>query len=355
MNKFRFALVGCGRISKNHSELLGGGQIQNAELAAVCDFDINKAKTLADIYGVSAYNDMTEMMRNEQIDAVAVLTESGKHALNTIELSAFGKHIIVEKPMALSLKDADAMIDSCTKNKITLFIVKQNRYNPAIVKLREVLDSGRFGKLVLGSVRVRWTREQSYYDQASWRGKWATDGGVIANQASHHIDLLLWLMGPVKSVFAKSATALVDIEAEDTAVVILKFESGALGIIEATTAARPYDMEGSISILGEKGSVEIGGIAVNEIKHWAFTNSADDDIFAMTNYNENPPNVYGFGHKAFYDDVVRVMSSNETYATDVFEGRKSIELITAIYESIETGKEITLPFVPVKSKLGQVK
>lgn len=254
--------------------------------------------------------------------------------------------------MALSLDDADAMIKACDENGIRLFVVKQNRFNVPVQKLLEAKHSGRFGKLVLGTVRVRWCRPQSYYDQDSWRGTWALDGGVLANQASHHIDLLEWMVGKVDSVFAKSTTALVNIEAEDTAVVILKFNNGALGIIEATTAARPQDLEGSISILGEKGSVEIGGFAVNEMKIWNFTDPSDEDSKVIEEYSVNPPNVYGFGHQAYYEHVVDCLKNDKQHLVDGLEGRKSLELIMAIYESIETGREVHLRFKPNHCRLG---
>jgi predicted dehydrogenase len=245
------------------------------------------------------------------------------------------------------------MIRVCDENGIKLFVVKQNRFNVPVVKLRQALEAGRFGKLVLGTVRVRWCRTQAYYDQDSWRGTWALDGGVLSNQASHHVDLLEWMMGDIESVFAKSTTALVDIEAEDTAVVILKFRSGALGIIEATTAARPKNLEGSISILGEKGSVEIGGEAVNAMRTWQFAHREPGDQDVMEKYSVNPPNVYGFGHHAYYEHIVNCIEHNTQQLVDGLEGRKSLEVISAIYESIETGKEVFLHFAPRKCRLGE--
>ena len=206
--------------------------------------------------------------------------------------------------MALTLPDADKMIEACDEAGVKLFVVKQNRFNVPVVQLRKALEDGRFGRLIMGTVRVRWCRTQAYYDQDAWRGTWALDGGVLTNQASHHVDLLEWMMGEVESVFAKSKTALVDIEAEDTAVVILKFRNGALGVIEATTAIRPKDLEGSISILGETGSVEIGGFAVNKMQTWNFTSHQDGDDEVLAKYSVNPPNVYGFGHQAYYEHVV---------------------------------------------------
>lgn len=350
----KFGLVGCGRIAKRHSELLGHNQIKNASLKAVCDIDESKAKIIAEEFNVPYYTDMDEMMKNESLDVVSVLTESGYHAKHVINLAKYGKHIVVEKPMALTLDDADAMIRACDENSCRLFVVKQNRFNVPVVKLREAMDEKRFGKLVLGTIRVRWSRDQNYYDQAWWRGRWDMDGGVLTNQASHHVDLLEYMMGDIESVFAKSTTALVDIEAEDTAIVTLKFKNGALGIIEATTAVRPKDLEGSISILGETGTVEIGGFAVNKMLHWNFTHKKEGDDEVMEKYSVNPPNVYGFGHQAYYEHVVDSILNNKKHLVDGLVGRKSLELISAIYESIETGKEVFLRFKPKKCKLGQI-
>jgi predicted dehydrogenase len=347
-----FALVGCGRIAKRHSELLGMGQINGARLVAVCDVDEAKARKVAAEFSVPHYRDMHEMMESVSVDVVVVLTESGRHVDHVLELTRHGKHIVVEKPMALTLDDADRMIRACDAARIKLFVVKQNRFNVPVVKLREALDEGRFGKLVMGTVRVRWCRRQEYYDQDEWRGTWALDGGVLTNQASHHVDLLEWMMGDVESVFALSRTALVDIETEDTAVVVLRFSSGALGVIEATTAARPTDLEGSISILGEGGTVEIGGFAVNELKVWKFAEAREDDGEVRTRYSVNPPNVYGYGHQAYYEHVVDCILNDRKQLVDGLEGRRSLELINAIYESIETGREVPLRFRPKHCRLG---
>jgi len=334
-----FGIIGCGRISKRHTELLGYGQIANARLSAVCDVRLPRAEAVGKQFSVPAYSDMHKMMQLEKIDVVVVLTD--------------GKHIIVEKPMALTLSDADQMIAACDAAGVKLFVVKQNRFNVPVVKLRQSLDAGRFGKLVMGTVRVRWCRQQSYYAQDAWRGTWALDGGVLANQASHHVDMLEWMMGDVASVFAMSRTALVDIEAEDTAVVLLRFTSGALGVIEATTATRPKDLEGSISILGEGGTVVIGGFAVNEMITWNFANPLPDDEDVLQAYSVNPPNVYGFGHQAYYEHAVSSILRNTSHLVDGLAGRKSLELISAIYESIETGNEVSLRFKPARCKLGE--
>jgi predicted dehydrogenase len=292
------------------------------------------------------------MMRKARVDVVSVLTESGHHARNVIELASYGKHVVVEKPMALTLDDADEMIRVCDQSGVKLFVVKQNRFNVPILKLREALEQGRFGKLVMGTVRVRWCRTQEYYDQAPWRGTWALDGGVLSNQASHHIDMLEWMMGDVDSVFAMGTTALVKIEAEDTATVAVRFKSGALGLVEATTATRPRDLEGSLSILGEGGTVEVGGFAMNEMKVWNFVERRQGDDEVMARYSVNPPNVYGFGHQAYYEHVVDCIINDRQHLVDGLEGRKSLELISAIYESIETRREVALRFRPRHCRLG---
>jgi UDP-N-acetyl-2-amino-2-deoxyglucuronate dehydrogenase len=348
----RFGLLGCGRIARRHSDLLGGRHIEGAELVAVCDPIRARADAIAAKFGVPAHDDMDGFLARKDIDAVAVLTPSGLHPQHVIACAGAGKHVVVEKPMALRLQDADDMIRACDEAGVKLFIVKQNRFNVPVVKAREALDAGRFGKLILGTVRVRWCRDQSYYDQDAWRGTWAYDGGVLTNQASHHVDMLEWFFGDVVSVHARAITALAKIETEDTAVATLKFSNGALGIIEATTAARPTDVEGSLSILGEKGMVEIAGFAVNQIRHWRFVDETPADKEVVEKFSVNPPNVYGFGHQAYYQHVVDCLNNQSAALVDGLEGRKSLELITALYESIETGEEVPLHFTPKLSRLG---
>ena len=327
----RVALVGAGRIARRHAELLGGSQLDCARLVAVCDTREDRARELHDLYEVPYFTDMHEMMRTVDADVVAVLTPSGMHAAHVLELAPYRKHIVVEKPMALTLSDADAMIKACDRFGVRLFVVKQNRFNVPVVKLREALVSGRFGKLILGTVRVRWCRDQAYYDQDGWRGTWALDGGVLSNQASHHLDLLEWMMGDVQSVFGRSIRA----------------------VIEATTATRPKDLEGSISILGEKGTVEIGGFAVNQMKVWNFVDERPGDEDILTKYSVNPPDVYGYGHYEYYKHVAQCIEQGMPMLVDGLEGRRSLEFITAIYESIETEQEVSLQFRPSFSRLGQ--
>src|SRR3979490_2797126 len=273
----RFGLLGCGRIAKRHADLLGGRHIDRAGLVAVCDPVRARADAIASTFGIPADYEIGGFLARKDIDAVAVLTPSGMHPDHVIACARAGKHVVVEKPMALRLEDADAMMRACDEAGVKLFVVKQNRFNVPVVKARQALEAGRFGRLILGTVRVRWCRDQAYYDQDDWRGTWAYDGGVLTNQASHHVDMLEWFFGDVVSVHARATTALAKIETEDTAVATLKFRNGPLGIIEATTAARPKDLEGSLSILGEKGTVAIAGFPVHHIRPWLFVRALAAD------------------------------------------------------------------------------
>lgn len=341
MSRIKIALIGCGRVSLKHVQAITENPA--AELVAVCDHQASRLQAMASICSIPMFHDYHTMLTSTHPDIVSILTESGAHAAIGIQIaSQYKKHLIVEKPMALTLEDADALITAVEKVSRKLFVVKQNRYNLPVRRLKNALDGGRFGKLVMGTVRVRWSRDQRYYDQDPWRGTWALDGGIFANQASHHIDLLQWLMGPVVRVFARNATRLHDIETDDTGVAVLGFENGALGVIEATTCARPVDLEGSISILGEKGAVEIAGYAANAIKTWNFIEKNDEDASAIDDYSYVTPDVYGLGHKGFYRDVIDALNDRNVDVTDGFEGRKSLEIIRAIYESVRTGQEVFL-------------
>jgi predicted dehydrogenase len=351
---FRFGLVGCGRISAKHIEAIK--DIDGAELVAVCDPVESRAiEASKKAGGIPYYLSYDEMLQKENIDIVNILTPSGMHPINTIDIvKKYHTHIICEKPMALRMEDAEEMVRICDEFGVRLFVVKQNRYNLPVQKLKEAVEEGKFGKLVLGTVRVRWCRDQKYYDQDSWRGTWEYDGGVLSNQASHHIDLLEWLMGEPVSVIAKTGTYLADIEVDDTAVAIIKFRNGALGVVEATTATRPKDLEGSLSILGEKGSVVIGGFAVNKMQIWNFSDESEGERDRiLTEFAETPPNVYGFGHKRYIEHVLDCIRSGRKALVDGLEGKKSLELINAIYESAETGREVFLRFEPKMSKMGR--
>jgi predicted dehydrogenase len=349
----RFAIIGCGRIAKRHAELLGAGQVEGAELTAVCDLVPERATSFSKRYGVPAFTSVESLLAFEDIDAVSVLSPSGMHADHAVAAAISGRHVVVEKPMALTLADADRMVQAAEEAGVRLFVVKQNRFNVPVVKARQALDAGRLGRLVLGTVRVRWCRDQAYYDQDQWRGTWSQDGGVLANQASHHVDMLSWFMGPAVSVHARCSTALVNIEAEDTAVATVMFRNGALGVIEATVATRPNDLEGSLSVLGSGGSVEIGGFAVNEIRHWRFVDSAAEDAEVLQKYSVNPPSVYGFGHQAYYEHVVDCLVNGTPALVDGREARNSLELLVALYESMASGREVMLPVQVDQCRLGR--
>lgn len=348
--QLRIGLVGCGRISARHIDVIAA--IPELKLVAVCDRLRERAEKAAAAAGATAYVDFQQMLRESPLDIVSVLTESGSHAAVGSEVAPHVRALIVEKPLALTLDDADHLIECCDRHNTQLFVVKQNRFNPPVQRLRAALEQARFGKLVLGTSRVRWCRTQAYYDQDAWRGTWRWDGGVFANQASHHLDLLQWMMGPVEAVKAYTATRLVDIETEDTGIAIFKFMSGALGILEATTATRPVDLEGSLSILGESGSVVIGGFAVNKIETWRFSTPEPEDE-QIAHVSVAPPSVYGFGHYAFYNDVLAYMRTGKRNMFDGLEGRKSIELLNAIYESAAMNTEVRLRYVPRGVLLGR--
>lgn len=327
--------------------------LENAEISGFCDIDGERARKYAENTDGKPFSDARTMMDaiGGEVDIISILTPSGIHAQNVKELVGYGKPLIIEKPLALRLEEADEILRFCDEHGIKIFVVHQNRYNRPIIKAREALEKGRFGKLVMGTVRVRWKRDQAYYDEAKWRGTWTYDGGVFTNQASHHIDMLTWFMGNVESVKAIGVTRLSRIECEDTGAAILRFTNGALGIIEATTATRPKDLEGSISILGEKGSVVIGGFFMNELVTWEFADRDPMDDLVRKDFSGNPEG-WGYNLGEYLKDAIRSIENDKAGLVDGLEGRKSLELISAIYESIETGNEIKLRFVPQRCRLG---
>lgn len=336
----RIALVGCGRISRNHFEAIE--RVESLELAAVCDIVPERANAAADAHGVPAFTSYERMLSEAPCDAVAICTPSGLHPKHGIMAAGAGKHVISEKPMAISLTAADELVHACDAAGVKLFVVKQNRLNAPVQLLKRAIDKGRFGRIFLANCTVRWTRPQEYYDQAPWRGTWEFDGGAFLNQASHYVDLIQWLVGPVESVIAKTATLARQIESEDTGVAVLKFRSGALGTIEVTMLTYPRNLEGSITILGETGSVKIGGTAVNRVETWQFEDYDDDDKLVDA-ADTNPPNVYGYGHEGYYRNVLAAIRGEMNPDTDGRAGRKSLELVLGIYESARTGCEVPIP------------
>lgn len=336
----RVGLVGCGRISKNHFDAIR--RVDGLELVAVADIDADRARNAGEEQGVESYHSLDAMVSRAKLDLVSICTPSGLHSAQGIEAAKAGKHVVTEKPMSITLAQADALVQACDAAGVHLFVVKQNRLNPPIQLLKRAVDKNRFGRIYMGNVTVRWQRPQEYYEAEPWRGTWEFDGGAIMNQASHYVDLMQWLVGPVESVLAKTATQARRIEAEDSGIGILKFRSGALGVIEVNVLTYPKNLEGSITLLGEKGSVKIGGTAVNRVEHWVFADYDDDDKLIEA-ANTNPPNVYGFGHEGYYRNVLAVLHGRAKPETDGRAGRKSLELILGIYESAKTGREVPIP------------
>ena len=340
LRDFSIALVGCGRISRNHLAAIAA--VDGLRLTAVCDSVPERAKEAGEEAGVPWFTSYEAMLRDAECDAVTIATPSGLHPRHGVLAARAGKHVITEKPMAISLEGADELVRACDDAGVFLFVVKQNRLNPPIQLLKRAIDKGRFGRIFLANATIRWARPQEDYDQAPWRGTWEFDGGAFMNQASHYVDLIQWLVGSVESVVAMTATLARKIETEDTGIAALKFRNGALGTIEVTMLTYPRNMEGSVTILGEKGTAKIGGTAVNQIEHWSFAEYDDDDKL-VDSVNTSPPNVYGFGHEVYYRNVLDVLRGDAQPDTDGRAGRKSLELILGIYESARTGRAVSLP------------
>jgi predicted dehydrogenase len=343
MKKLNFGIIGCGRIAYKHAEAIKKND--KANLLYVCDIIEERAVDYKNKYEAKEYFiDYHEMLERSDLDVVNICTPSGMHAEMGIAAAKAGKHVIVEKPMALSLKDADDLIKACEENGVKLAVCFQNRFNLPVQKLRKALEEGRFGKLTHGSAVVRWFRPQEYYDQAAWRGTRAMDGGCLMNQAIHNIDLLQWMMGPVESVFGYTATNLRKIEAEDIGVAVLKFKNGALGVIEASTTIYPENLEESLAIFGEKGTVVLGGIAVNKIETWKFADSQEENE-DLKKHQQDVPNVYGFGHNALIDDFIQAVLNDRNPYIDGREGRKALEVVLSIYQAANTRKESRYPLL----------
>jgi len=339
--KIKIAIVGCGRISRNHF-----GSIEQhgdkLELAAICDIDPAVLAEHAEKYKVPAYQYMEEMLQKEQIDLVALCTPSGIHPDQAVLAARNKVHVMTEKPMATRWNDGVRMVKACDEAGVRLFVVKQNRRNTTLQLLKRAVAEKRFGKIHMVHLNVFWTRPQSYYDQGNgWRGTWEFDGGAFMNQASHYVDLLDWLIGPVDKVQAMMSTTR-DIEVEDTGVLNVKWRNGALGSMSVTMLTYPKNLEGSITILGETGTVRIGGVAVNDIQLWQFDEAKDYDR-QIQEANYETTSVYGFGHPLYYKNVVDVMRGEAEPETDGREGLKSLELLIAAYLSSRDGKTVSLP------------
>jgi UDP-N-acetyl-2-amino-2-deoxyglucuronate dehydrogenase len=339
--KVRFALVGCGRIASNHMEAIRS-HAERAELVSVCDTDPARLKAAVERTGARGYANLADLLANTDADCVVLTTPSGLHAQQAMQVAAAGRDVMTEKPMATRWQDGLDMVRACDEAGVRLFVVKQNRRNRTLQLLKRAVEERRFGRIYMVGVNVFWTRPQSYYDSAAWRGTWEFDGGAFMNQASHYVDLLDWIVGPVESVMAYTGTLARDIEVEDTGVAALKWRNGAMGSINVTMLTYPKNMEGSITILGEKGSVRIGGVAVNEIQHWDFEDAHPMDA-ERDDASYQTTSVYGFGHPLYYDNVIRTLRGEAQPETDGREGLKSLELLIAMYLSARDGKRVNLP------------
>ena len=339
--RLKVGLVGCGRISQNHFRSI----LQypdDLELSAVCDIDFEALNQATAEYNVKGYNDLKEMLSCEILDLVVLCTPSGLHPSQAILAAEHGVHVVSEKPMATRYNDGLRMVEACDEAGVRLFVVKQNRQNKTLQLLKRAIDEKRFGAIKMVHLNVFWTRPQEYYDVGKgWRGTWEFDGGAFMNQASHYVDLLNWFVGPVERVHAFTSTTR-QIEAEDTGVVNIKWRNGALGSMAVTMLTYPKNLEGSITILGENGSVKVGGVAVNRIETWDFADKRDyDQLIQDANYETT--SVYGFGHPLFYKNIIDAMRGVAEPEIDGREGLKSLELLTAIYKSANTLEEISLP------------
>lgn len=338
--KIRAAIVGCGRISKNHF-----GSLQqhgdDFEIAAVCDIKADVLDAHKAEYGVPGYLSMQDMLENEELDLVILCTPSGIHPEQAVLAAGYKVNVLTEKPMATRWADGQRMVKACDEAGVRLFVVKQNRQNTTLQLLKRAVSEKRFGQIHMVTLNVFWTRPQEYYDQGEWRGTWEFDGGAFMNQASHYVDLLDWLIGPVESMQAMTSTTL-DIEAEDTGVLNIKWRNGALGSMSVTMLTYPKNLEGSITILGEKGTVRVGGVAVNDIQHWEFDEPKDYDTeIEAANYQTT--SVYGFGHPLYYKNVVDVMRGVAEPEVDGREGLKSLELLVGAYKAARDGEKVNLP------------
>lgn len=339
--KIRFALVGCGRIAKNHFASIEA-HAERCELTDVCDNDPQALADAVESTGAKGHKSLRELLANTNADCVILTTPSGIHPKQAIQIAESGRHVMTEKPMATRWQDGLAMVKACDKAEVFLFVVKQNRRNATLQLLKRAIDDGRFGRIYMVNVNVFWTRPQAYYDSSKWRGTWELDGGAFMNQASHYVDLLDWMIGPIESIQAMTGTLARNIQVEDTGVLNVRWRSGAMGSVNVTMLTYPKNLEGSITILGESGSVKIGGVAVNEIEHWDFADTRDYDS-SVKDANYETTSVYGFGHPLYYDNVINVLRGEEKPHTDGREGLGSLEVLIAAYMAARDGRLVSLP------------
>jgi UDP-N-acetyl-2-amino-2-deoxyglucuronate dehydrogenase len=339
--KVRFAVIGCGRIAQNHFESIAEHAV-DAELVAVCDTNPAALASATVKTGVPGFDALTDLLAQAKADCIVLTSPSGLHSRQATEAARAGLDVMTEKPMATRWSDGLGMVRACDEAGVRLFVVKQNRRNRTLQLLKQAIGLGRFGRIYMVNVNVFWSRPQAYYDSAEWRGTWEFDGGAFMNQASHYVDLLDWLIGPVESVMAYTGTLARNIEVEDTGVAALKWRNGAMGSINVTMLTWPKNLEGSITILGEKGSVRVGGVAVNEIQHWQFADNHPMDT-QLDEASYQTTSVYGYGHPLYYEGVIRSLREASAPEIDGREGLKSLELLIAMYLSARDGKRVNLP------------
>lgn len=342
----KYALIGCGRISPNH---IAAAKNNELDIVALCDIDpscmADKMLKFKLDESVRQYTDYKEMVESEKPELVAICTESGKHAEIALFCMGHGCNCIIEKPIALSIKDADAIISASIKYHVKVCACHQNRFNKSIQIIREAIDMNRFGKLFYGTAHIRWCRNHEYYERASWRGTWAQDGGALMNQCIHNIDLLRWMMGSEIEEVVGMTDRLNHsyIEAEDIGIALIRFKNGSYGIIEGTTDIYPKNLEETLYIFGEKGTVKAGGQSVNAIEEWRFSDLLDDPEEVMARFRENPPNVYGYGHTPLYADMINAIQQDRQPYVNAMEGKKALELVLAIYKSAAEGCSVKFP------------
>ncbi len=340
--KIRFAVVGCGRISKNHFDALKH-HADRADVVAVCDTDPAALDRAVKVTGASGYSSLDAMLSTAvDIDCVVLASPSGLHPAQAIAAANAGLHVVTEKPVATRWHDGLAMVRACDAARVQLFVVKQNRRNRTLQLLKRAIEGGRFGRIYMVTVNVFWSRPQSYYDSAAWRGTWEFDGGAFMNQASHYVDLLDWMIGPVESVMAYTATLARNIQVEDTGVAAVRWRNGAMGSVNVTMLTNKNNFEGSITVIGEKGTVRIGGVAVNKIEHWSF-DAPDPMDGQIEEASYETQSVYGFGHPIYYDNVISTLRGEAIADTDGREGLRSLEVLISIYLSARDGKRVSLP------------
>ncbi len=337
----KFGIVGCGRIAPKHAEAISA--LEEADLIAVCDIDEEKAKGFAEKYNAEMYIEYDKMLENPDIDVINICTPNAQHADMAVQAIEKGKHVMIEKPIALTLEDADRIIEAAEKAGVKASAVHQNRFNDAIQQTRKAMEEDQFGKMSHGIASIRWNRNMGYYNQASWRGTKEYKDGVLMNQCIHNIDLLRWMMGPIKKIDGSTATRFRDIEMEDVGVATVEFESGALGVIEGAGTIYPTNMEETLNLFGEKGTVVVGGIAVNKIEKWRFSESfQEEEQKILAEQADNPPTVYGFGHQNIIQDMIDAVKEDRDPYVTLQDGKNAIEIVLAIYESSETGKPVYL-------------